>query len=67
MAIKERSPFETTFVVELANGYVGYVPTEKAFTEGSYETETARSSLPAPGEGERMVDTAVGLLEGLAG
>ncbi len=67
LAIKQRTPFARQFVIELANAYVGYVPTKKAFTEGSYETETARSSLPAPGEGERMVDTAVTLLEKLHG
>ncbi len=31
--IKKRSPFKYTFVSELANGWVGYVPTKKAFEE----------------------------------
>ena len=38
LEIKERSPFEVTLISELTNGWCGYVPTEKAFTEGGYET-----------------------------
>src|SRR5207253_9327373 len=32
LEIKSRSPFKNTFVVGVANGIVGYVPTEAAFT-----------------------------------
>ena len=48
LQIKKRSPFETTVTVELANDWVGYVPTERAFEEGGYETELARSSKLTP-------------------
>jgi neutral ceramidase len=64
LEIKRRSPFAQTMVVELANDSVGYIPTLRAFEEGAYE---ANSSRYAPGFGEQIVDTAVGLLEDLKG
>ncbi|MEZ6048909.1 MAG: hypothetical protein R3C11_25685 [Planctomycetaceae bacterium] len=48
------SPFETTLVIELANAAPGYIPTKKAFAEGSYETVNSRV---VTGEGEKMVET----------
>jgi sugar phosphate isomerase/epimerase len=62
MAIKKASPFPTTLVVELCQDECGYIPTRKAFGEGSYETVNSRI---APGGGELMVDAAVGLLKEL--
>lgn len=62
LAIKARSPFRNTLVVSLANDIDFYVPTRKAFDEGSYEVVT--SSLQ-PGGGERLVDGALQLLEEL--
>ncbi|MCX7427088.1 MAG: neutral/alkaline non-lysosomal ceramidase N-terminal domain-containing protein [Planctomycetia bacterium] len=59
LAIKKRSPFKTTMVVELANDVPSYIPTKKAFAEGSYETVNSRV---APGGGEMMVEAAVRLL-----
>ncbi len=44
LKIKRNSPFRYTGVVSLANGYSGYIPTERAFDEGGYETRLARSS-----------------------
>jgi hypothetical protein len=36
--IKERSPFKSTFTIELANGYHGYLPTPEQHELGGYET-----------------------------
>ena len=38
--IKAHSPFRRTFIVGLANGYVGYIPTRKAIAEGGYAEDT---------------------------
>jgi len=62
IAIKQASPFKTTLIIELANDAPGYIPTRKAFAEGSYETVNSRV---VPGSGETMVETAVSLLKEL--
>ena len=50
MNIKSKSDANPTFLVSLANGYIGYICTDKALTqEGGYETWAAKSSLPAVG------------------
>ncbi|MFQ6097503.1 MAG: hypothetical protein ACE5O2_07205 [Armatimonadota bacterium] len=66
LEIKQQSPFEHTATVELANDYVGYVPTPRAFEEGSYETELARSSRLVPEAGPAMVAEALRLLGEIA-
>ena len=63
LEIKRRSPFANTLVIELSNDNPAYIPTEKAFGEGSYEIVNSRI---APGGGERMVAEALRLLDGLA-
>ena len=63
LAIKKASPFPVTLVIELCQDDVAYVPTRKAFAEGSYETVNSRI---APGGGEVMTDMAIGLLKELA-
>jgi hypothetical protein len=63
LAIKRESPFATTLVIELCQDAPGYIPTKKAFAEGSYETVNSRI---APGGGEMMRDAAVRLLKELA-
>ena len=62
LAIKQASPFKHTLVIELSNDNPAYIPTEKAFKEGSYETVNSRI---APGGGERLVAEAVRLLKAL--
>ncbi len=63
LAIKAASPFRTTFVIELANDGIGYIPTKKAFTEGSYEVVNSRVRS---GTGEKLVDAALTALRKLA-
>jgi hypothetical protein len=60
--IQECSPFDPTFIVSLANGCVGYVPTPQAFVGGGYEPRTARSSKLRPDAGDRITATAIRLL-----
>lgn len=62
LAIKNASPFRNTMVMELCNDAPGYLPTEKAFKEGSYETVNSRVKA---GGGEMMVAAAVKLLKEL--
>ncbi len=62
LAIKHASPFAHTLVIELSNDNPAYIPTEKAFKEGSYETVNSRI---APGGGERLVTEAVRLLNAI--
>jgi neutral ceramidase len=39
LQVRERSPFATTLIVGLANGFIGYVPTPEVYREGGYECE----------------------------
>jgi hypothetical protein len=60
--LKKRSPFANTMLIELANADIAYVPVKQAFMQGDYETVNSRL---APGSGEKMIDTAVEMLNGL--
>jgi hypothetical protein len=60
--IKRRSPFRYTFVFELANDYVGYIPDATAFDRGGYQVWTGLHSFLERGTGELIVATAVDLL-----
>ncbi|NOY82006.1 MAG: hypothetical protein GXP31_13500 [Kiritimatiellaeota bacterium] len=62
--IKDGSAFPFTFVVELANGGVGYVPTPEALdpmTGGGYETVLTSYSNLAPDAGPRIVQASLEL------
>lgn len=59
MEIIRRSPFPNTYILELANQNIGYIPTKKAFEEGGYEPTCAAI---APGGGEIIVEEALALL-----
>jgi neutral ceramidase len=63
LAIKRASPFKHTFIAELANGSIGYIPNRPAYAEGNYEVVSARCGA---GSGEMLVDAAVKLLKEIA-
>jgi hypothetical protein len=65
--IKRRSPFRYTYVAELANDWIGYLPDKKGFELGGYQTWTGLHSYAEPGTGERVVEAALALLGELAG
>ena len=61
--IKKRSPFDVTLIVGLANGMCGYVPTERAFDEGGYETHrSVFTSRLARNSDRILVDECVDVL-----
>lgn len=64
LAIKKASPFKHTFIAELANGSIGYVPNREAYPQGNYEVVSARGEA---GSGEKLVETAIALLKEVAG
>lgn len=59
MALKKESPFKNNFIITLANDFDFYIPTAKAFEEGSYEIVT--SSVNS-GAGEKLVEKTLDLL-----
>jgi putative membrane-bound dehydrogenase-like protein len=64
--IKRRSPFPNTFIAELANDWIGYLPDREGHRLGGYQTWTGLHSYAEPGTGERVADEAVKMLEELA-
>jgi len=60
LEIKKRSPFKHTFILTLSNNSIGYIPNAEAFDYGAYEVEVSEI---AKGEGEKMVEASVELLE----
>ncbi|MCZ2154015.1 MAG: hypothetical protein LC114_08975, partial [Bryobacterales bacterium] len=45
LAMKAASPFKETFMIELANGYYGYLPTPEQHALGGYESWPARTAF----------------------
>ena len=62
LRIKEASFPLHALVVGHANGMIGYVPTEKAFERGGYETTFAAHSRMAPEAGRMLADCAIELI-----
>jgi hypothetical protein len=66
LTLKDRSPFAHTAVVGLANGAVGYLPTEAGFDQGAYESWRSEWSWTNRGTGERLTERAATLLDQVA-
>ena len=60
--IKRRSPFRYTYVFELANDYIGYIPDRPGFERGGYQVWTGLHSFLEAGTGEQIVAEAIDLL-----
>jgi hypothetical protein len=59
MRARKQSPFTTTLVLGLANGFIGYVPTPNVYAEGGYECEATNV---APGAGDQLCQTMIDAL-----
>ena len=64
--LKNRSPFRHTYVAELANDWIGYLPDLDGHKLGGYQTWTGFHSYAEPGTGERIVEEVVKMLKELA-
>jgi hypothetical protein len=67
LKIKAQSPLATTFNIELANGGDGYIPPPEQHALGGYTTWPARTAGLEVQAEPRIVETALSLLEKVAG
>jgi neutral ceramidase len=58
LAIKEQSPFARSMVIGMANGSSGYIPTDQALSEGSYETRLCRHVCAPAGTADAWIAAA---------
>lgn len=65
LQIKENSPFDHTFLIGLANDYIGYLPTKASFQEGGYEVTLGPTSRLSPDSGHEIAERAIKSLGGL--
>ena len=59
LELKQKSPLQPAFIIELANGYNGYLPTVEQHKLGGYETWRARSSYLEVEAAPKIVDRLV--------
>jgi neutral ceramidase len=66
LRIKEQSAAAETFVVSLANGWLGYIPHKEAFDRiGGHESTWCLSSRMEPEAGDRLADALLDLIKGI--
>ncbi len=65
LRIKKYSPFTYTFIMGLADGYFGYIPTARAIREGGYATRTGIHSKLDKHAENYIIATAIRLGEEL--
>ncbi len=64
--IKNRSPFRYTYIAELSNDWIGYLPDLDAHKLGGYQVWTGLHSYAEAGTGERIVEEVMKMLNQLA-
>ena len=62
LEIKRKSPFKPTFVIGLANGYRGYLPTAEQHELGGYETWPSRWSYLEQDASDKIVESLLEML-----
>lgn len=65
LELKKKSPLKPTFIIELANGYNGYLPTPAQHRLGGDETWRAKSSYLEVGASEKITTKLLALLDQL--
>jgi hypothetical protein len=63
LQIKMQSTFANTWVVGMANGMVGYIPTAAAFPRGGYETSLGLTSKCEPASAQLLIGAGLDLLK----
>lgn len=67
LELKQKSALQPVFIISLANGYNGYLPTVQHHRLGGYETWRARSSYLEVEAAPRIVDRLLALFGELKG
>lgn len=67
LKLKQQSPLESTFNLELANGAEGYIPPPEQHRLGGYTTWPARTAGLEEQAEPRIVDAVLSLLENVSG
>jgi hypothetical protein len=67
LKIKAKSPFRSTFTIELANGAEGYIPPPEQHQLGGYTTWPARTAGLEVQAEPRIVEQTIQLMEKLSG